>query len=509
MGIGVKLIGMQLNTVPGAVLDLDIKPGERIGLTGVNGGGKSSLLRYLACLSRPVAMGQLLLDGMDPFHAHDQEKLRRKIAFLLQEPEKGVVFSRVKQDAVFGPENLAVAPEVIRKRWMGLAGKLLNRGDRSAEQLNYPELSGGQKQLAALVSVMMMRSELLLLDEPFAMLGEGEKAEILHFLLQMTRRLEQTVVLVSHDPQVLRSMNRVFALENGRLEELGRLKGEWVRKADRTPYIFQYAENEEEPDEESVPSGETVGSPEAEKKLILIPPGASQTAVEKTEDTEKGPEKPVFSRIAGVESVEVFAPVITLQQVSFRYGTNTVLKDYSAAIYPGIYYELSGGTGSGKSTLCRLMNGTLRADEGEIRVKGMEVPGKKEKSGSLRQLRTTVGLVMQHPEDQLFASTVLEDVMYGPGKKGKTKQEARQDAEDALTILGIDSHLWAKAPEKLSGGERRRVAIAGILAMKPEVFILDEPFAGLDAQGSYILREVLKEYVRQGKTVIVTTHGKR
>jgi len=509
LGIGVKLIGMQLNTVPGAVLDLDIKPGERIGLTGVNGGGKSSLLRYLACLSRPVAMGQLLLDGMDPFHAHDNEKLRRKLAFLLQEPEKGVVFSRVSQDAVFGPENLAIAPEVIRKRWMGLAGKLLNRGDLSPEKMNYTELSGGQKQLAALVSVLMMRSELLLLDEPFAMLGDQDKTEIVHFLLQMTKRLEQTVVLVSHDPRVLRSMNRVYALENGRLEELGRVKGEWVRKADRTPYVFQFADTEEKPDEEREHSGETVGSPETGKKPILIPPVTGQTGAEKAEDTEERPEKPVFTRIAGVESVEVFAPVITMHEVSFRYGSHGVLKDYSATIYPGIYYELSGGMGSGKSTICRLMNGTLLADEGEIRVKGTPVPRKKEKNSGLRQLRKTVGLVMQHPEDQLFAGTVLEDVMYGPLKSGKTKAEAKQDAEDALSILGIDSSLWTKAPVKLSGGERRRVAIAGILAMKPEVFILDEPFAGLDAQGSYILREVLKEYVRQGKTVIVTTHGKQ
>ena len=115
---------------------------------------------------------------------------------------------------------------------------------------------------------------------------------------------------------------------------------------------------------------------------------------------------------------------------------------------------------------------------------------------------------MQHPEDQLFAATVLEDVMYGPLKAGKDKETARQDATDALSLLGIGPEYLKKSPEKLSGGERRRVAIASVLAIKPEIFILDEPFAGLDAEGEELLREVLREYVRQGRTVIVTTHGR-
>ena len=508
MGLSIRLIDLQLQNVPGSRLRADIRSGERIGLAGANGAGKSSLLRYLACLKRPEAMGQLLLDGKDPFHAHDLEKLRGQMGCLLQEPERSMVFSRIDWDAAFGPENLATPPEVIRKRWKGLSEKLLYgrkevpagyeevKDDTGStadgeEQIRikravvktgsladseFRELSGGQKQRAALTSALMMRAPLLLLDEPFSMLSEAEAEEILSFLLGMTKRLSQTMVVVSNDPRVLRRMDRVLLLEEGRLKELNYREDGWYSPTEDVIY-------------------ELSGKPTAD-------------SVQEAEGLR-------LDRVEGIDTVEVYSPILSCEDLSFRYGKDQVIRHFSAVIYPGIYYELSGGTGSGKTTLCKLLNGTLIPNTGHISLKGkpvhtMTVSGMKRwlkgDGGQGSELRKAVGFVMQFPEDQLFADTVIKDVMYGVLKSGKEKAEARKDAEDALEILGVSRKLWEKAPEKLSGGEKRRVAIAGVLAMKPEIFILDEPYAGLDREGTELLREVLREYVRQGRTVIVTTH---
>ena len=548
MGFSIKMINLEMKNVPGVRLNMEIMAGERIGLTGLNGVGKSSLLRYLSCLERPAAMGQLLINGNDPFHAHDMEKLRGGLGYLMQEPEQGIVFSRVLEDAIFGPENLAVEPEVIRKRWKGLSDRLLNdkqqnSGDTARSEMpgmtgsfadkDFRRLSGGQKQRAALVSALMMRAPLILLDEPFSMLGKAEAEDIFTFLLGMTKRLEQTTVLVSHDPEILRKMDRVFSFDEKGLREICFRKGKWIYKADGSEYeVFsEYVAAEPEKSRAADRSLENAG-PQGKRVLkeessqLKMPPvrdrqeedGRDSEPEEETKDVFFNPK---LIRVEGVDTIEVFSPVISMEGVSFRYGTDQVIKDFSAAVYPGIYYELTGETGCGKTTLCKLMNATLLADSGVINVKGIKLPvnegaaarrnpaGNRQERESLRLLRRMVGYVMQHPEDQLFASTVLDDVMYGPLKSGKDKNAARQDAEDALMLLGLERGLWNKAPEKLSGGEKRRAAIAGVLAMKPEVFILDEPFAGLDTEGAELLKAVLREYVRMGRTVIVTSHGRQ
>ena len=534
MGMSIKMIDLQLKNKPELRLSAEIRSGEKIGLTGINGAGKTTLLRYLACLIRPYAMGQLLIDGKDPFHANDMEKLRGQTGYLMQEPEQGVVFSGVSQDAIFGPENLAVEPEVIRKRWKGLAGKLLYEDKKlsrdevkkqgALSDRNYRTLSGGQKQRAALASVLMMRASLLLLDEPFSMLGRQETEEILSFLTGMSKRLEQTMIIVSHDQDILRKMDRVFVLDEKGINEICYKKGQWKYKTDGSEYeALQQNATSAEPgirgSSEEIDAKTSGPVLKEEKSLLQIPPlRERQEEAEKGEVSEKEAFiNPKLIRIEGVDTVEVYSPVIAFSDVCFQYGNEQIIKNFSASVYPGIYYELAGGTGCGKTTLCKLTNATLLADSGMINVKGLKLPlkgasgrGRASKeagaSGVLRTVRQIVGYVMQHPEDQLFAPSVLEDVMYGPLKYGKTKEAAGKDAEDALSLLGISPALWKKQPEKLSAGEKRRVAIAGVLALKPEIFILDEPFAGLDSEGTELLREVLKEYVRMGRTVIVTVH---
>ena len=181
------------------------------------------------------------------------------------------------------------------------------------------------------------------------------------------------------------------------------------------------------------------------------------------------------------------------------------LKDINVTIEDHSFTALIGQTGSGKSTLVQHINGLLRQSEGTIDVNGFILEaGKKNKK--IKELRKNVGLVFQFPEYQLFEETVLKDVMFGPKNFGVNEKEAREAAIDALSKVYIDKSLWDKSPFELSGGQRRRVAIAGIIALHPQVLILDEPTAGLDPQGSNEMMELFNILYKNGTTIIMVTH---
>ena len=497
MGLGIKIRDLQLHHVSGSQISCEIRGGEMIGLTGANGAGKSDMLRYLAGVRRTKTMGEIVMDGLDPFHARDLEKLHRRIGFACQSPEETMVFSRIVRDAAFGPENQAVEPEIIRKRWEGLRSRLL---DGIPEGQRFEELSGGQQQRAALVSVLMLRAPLLLLDEPLSMLGQEEGREVLKLILSLAKRNEQTLILVSHDPEVLKRMDRVFVLKDGKLRE---------RKARA---IEQEAD--EAGAEEDISAAKTVNKAEAAGN-------GRKKAADPGESEESGIILPVFKKENAPEWIlqkkpESKEPLVTIRNVSFRYGKNSVLQHFSAEVCPGGIYRITGGTGSGKSTLCKLMNGTLLAGTGDIRVDQTKLPlaGSRMKWSILAGRRPTplapvrrfVGYVMQSPEDQLFERTVLRDVMYGARCSGRPEETAKKDAVEALKLLRVPDTLWKRKPEKLSGGEKRRVAIAGILAMKPRVLVLDEPFAGLDPEGCRIVKQMIEDYADRGNAVVITGH---
>ncbi|MGN1295012.1 MAG: energy-coupling factor transporter ATPase [Bacilli bacterium] len=181
------------------------------------------------------------------------------------------------------------------------------------------------------------------------------------------------------------------------------------------------------------------------------------------------------------------------------------LKDINITVNDHSFTALIGQTGSGKSTLVQHINGLLRQNEGTIDVNGFILEaGKKNKK--IKELRKNVGLVFQFPEYQLFEETVLKDVMFGPKNFGVNEKEARESAADALSKVSIDKSLWDKSPFELSGGQRRRVAIAGIIALHPQVLILDEPTAGLDPQGAKEIMELFKMIHMSGTTIIMVSH---
>ncbi len=202
---------------------------------------------------------------------------------------------------------------------------------------------------------------------------------------------------------------------------------------------------------------------------------------------------------------------INFRNVNFTYDAKSkleTLKNINLTISKsGEFISILGHTGSGKSTLVQLMNALIIPTSGNLTILNNEIKTKKQKNKNLKEIRKQIGLVFQFPEYQLFEETVLKDVMFGPMNFGKTKEEAKEIAIKTLKELNVDESLFEKSPFNLSGGQKRKVAIAGILASNPDVLILDEPTVGLDPVGRKELLELLKHiHDTTNKTIILITH---
>ena len=199
---------------------------------------------------------------------------------------------------------------------------------------------------------------------------------------------------------------------------------------------------------------------------------------------------------------------IKLENISYQYRDSSrrkALSNVSLEIKPGEFIGIAGHTGSGKSTLIQHLNGLLKPDEGKVLFDGSDIY---QEGYSLKELRGKVGLSFQYPEHQLFEVTVFEDVCFGQKNLGLSQEEVKERAREALQMVGMDEKYYEKSPFELSGGQKRRVAIAGILAMHPQYFILDEPTAGLDPIGRDKILELLKRlHENQGITIILVSHS--
>ncbi|CIN64373.1 energy-coupling factor transporter ATPase [Streptococcus pneumoniae] len=201
---------------------------------------------------------------------------------------------------------------------------------------------------------------------------------------------------------------------------------------------------------------------------------------------------------------------IALENVNFTYQEGTplasaALSDVSLTIEDGSYTALIGHTGSGKSTILQLLNGLLVPSQGSVRVFDTLITSTS-KNKDIRQIRKQVGLVFQFAENQIFEETVLKDVAFGPQNFGVSEEDAVKTAREKLVLVGIDESLFDRSPFELSGGQMRRVAIAGILAMEPAILVLDEPTAGLDPLGRKELMTLFKKLHQSGMTIVLVTH---
>ena len=203
-------------------------------------------------------------------------------------------------------------------------------------------------------------------------------------------------------------------------------------------------------------------------------------------------------------------PILKVENLTHTYSAGTpfqrnAVEHVNLEVMPGEFLGIIGHTGSGKSTLIQHLNGLLQPTEGHVYLEGQDIWAKPKE---IRKVRFRVGLVFQYPEYQLFEETVYKDIAYGPGNMGLDKAEIDRRVHQAAAFAGVDEEMLEKSPFELSGGQKRRVAIAGVIAMEPEVLILDEPSAGLDPRGREAILAQLREYHRQkGNTIVLVSHS--
>lgn len=511
-------------------VDLNIEDGEFFCILGGNGSGKSTFAKHLNALLQPDA-GTVRINGMDASDPELVYDIRSTAGMVFQNPDDQLVATLVEDDVGFGPENLGVPSAQIAQR---VREALKGVGLVGFERHETHALSGGQKQRVALAGVLAMEPRVLILDEASSMLDPRGRKGLMKACHVLHER-GMTIVMITHFMEEAAEADRVAVFRAGRVAMLGtpeeiltradglvelnldmpascclgmalRAKGvpvhAQVREADMVAEIAQvYADR----------SGEdTAGRPSASDSRVLD------------------------NVSSATDGTAVSEPVIEISHLSHSYSLSArerrrwhkrsvtagksnkqalwgndpsspwALRDVSLTVRRGEFLGLAGHTGSGKSTLVQHLNGLIRPQEGSVYALGLDLANKKDAAA----VKAKVGVVFQYPERQLFAETVTQDVAFGPHNLGLSQAEVAHRVESSLARVGLDlATVGDKSPFELSGGQQRRVAFAGVLAMEPEVLVLDEPMAGLDPAARSDFLELIDRLHHGGLTVVMVSHS--
>ena len=458
-----KHTGRALNSV-----SFFVDKGERIAILGHNGSGKSTLVKILGGLQTPTE-GKCLVKGHD-IQTINFRELRGTIGMVFQNPENQIVAAMVEDDIAFAPENQGLPSEEIQARVdIALAEtNLLKKRDSPVYAL-----SGGEKQRVALAGALAADVECLILDEPTAMIDPAGRVKV-EKVLKNLHSEGMTIIQVTHqiEAENFDDIQRVIVLSHGKIIWEGNTSEFWNEAANLGFNM---------PDEFKAKKFFTEHNINFPGDLTCIK-SKSPPEPEKINMTEK----------------------FRIENLSFMYdGKNQVLRKINAEIFKGEWLSIIGRTGSGKSTLVQHLNALFKIQEGNIYFDGSAIPQKGEEVHSLRQ---KVGLVFQHPEDQLFSPTVRDELAFAPRNAGFRGHELYNAILYGLECVSLDKDFLKRSPIALSGGERRLVAIASVLSAKPECIVLDEPLAGLDASYQKKLLAVLSKLRDEDKTVITISH---
>lgn len=511
-------------------IDLNIEDGEFFCILGGNGSGKSTFAKHLNALLQPDA-GTVCVNGMDASDPELVYDIRSTAGMVFQNPDDQLVATLVEDDVAFGPENLGVESAQIAQR---VREVLKAVGLVGFERHETHALSGGQKQRVALAGVLAMEPRVLILDEASSMLDpRGRKG-----LMKACHALHDhgmTIVMITHFMEEAAEADRVAVFQAGRVAMLG-TPDEILTRADELEQL-----NLDMPASCCLgralrAKGVPVRAQVREADMV-----AEISRVYAEQDGADAAAHPLPSRsdAIAVDSVvtdgpDVSDPVIELSHVSYSYslsarerrrwhkrsaveGSSTkqalwgndpsspwALRDVSLTVRRGEFLGLAGHTGSGKSTLVQHLNGLIRPQEGSVCALGLNLSSKKDAA----VVKAKVGVVFQYPERQLFAETVAQDVAFGPHNLGLPQDEVDRRVESSLARVGLDlATVGDKSPFELSGGQQRRVAFAGVLAMEPEVLVLDEPMAGLDPAARSDFLELIDRLHHGGLTVVMVSHS--
>lgn len=462
-------------------LNLTISAGERLAVLGPSEAGKSTLALALMGLIPRLLKGDfhgtIQVDGCTIPDCRPRQ-LAGRVGVLLQDFEAQLFCSRADLEVAFGPENLALTRPELERRVQACLGLL---GLAGFEDRNPDTLSGGQKQLLALAAVLALEPKLLVLDEPTTDLDPLRVEELLDTLDHLGRSRDLTLVFLGEDLRLARLCTRLVLLDHGRivadgppeqvLRQVTLLRALGLNPPE-LPALFH------DLGAAALPLTLAAAVTQA-RSLGWARPGAA--LIDQPSEVS-GPGRPLHQ-----------TEILALRQVSFAYpGQPPLLQDFSLAFQSGELTAILGPNGSGKTTVLKLLRGLLQPQSGEV----WQPPGE--------PLR--VGYVFQNPDYQLFAEEVWEEVAFGVRLLGLAPGEVKSRVETALTRV----HLLDRAkddPFSLTKGQRQRLAVAGVLALAPQVIILDEPTTGLDHRERQDLLDLIAELHGLGHTVIMVTHS--
>ncbi|MCL2605887.1 MAG: energy-coupling factor transporter ATPase [Coriobacteriia bacterium] len=442
-------------------VSLELRPGERLALVGANGSGKSTLLHTIVGL-QAVQGGHISVDGLDPFDRKQAQSVRRLVGYVQQRPDDQIVATSVEDDVAFGPENLGLSLQELRSR---VDDALAQVGLTGLESREPHTLSGGQKQRLVIAGVLALHPRYLVLDEPTARLDPVGKSDVLDVLAKL--QAQGTGILqVTHDIEEMALADRIAVLHQGTIV----FEGSYEQLQQQREHFEVWG----------------IDSGLAQVELAPFQGGKQQKYTLRAENCA----------------------------LTYQVGTQktTALKDASLQVSSGELIVIRGDTGSGKSTLLNILAGLVDPDTGTVEVLQNSDEGNSGGCTTLAAdstnspgINAAARLVFQDPELQLFSETVLDDIAFGPHNLGLSTEQAKEAAAEAMLQVGLPPEEFGdRSPFLLSGGEARRTAIAGIVAMKPKFFLADEPTSALDAQGRDKVRALIASLTAESGVIVVT-----
>lgn len=473
-------------------INLSVPKGQFVAVLGHNGCGKSTLAKHFNGILT-ATKGTVLVNGID---ASDDDRIfdiRQNVGMVFQNPDNQLVATLVEEDVAFALENLGVPQAEIRER--------VDEALKTVSMYDYREhsphqLSGGQKQRVAIAGILAMRPECIVLDEPTAMLDPKGRKEVMK-TIKLLNSQGITIILITHYMDEAAQAQRVIVMDDGKIvmddvpkkifSQVEKIKGYALDVPQITELMYELKKSGADVSLEILDENEALD----ELLKLCIKGEAKYTEPVEEEKAEK----------------EIAAEINNLTY-KYSIGTpfeSTAVDNVSLKIEKGSFIGVIGHTGSGKSTLIQHLNGLLKPTSGEILIHGKNIW---DKDSDIRAVRFLAGLVFQYSEYQLFEETVYKDISYGPKNMGLSDEEIDKRVRNAAKSMGLSEKHLNASPFELSGGQKRRVALAGVIAMEPEILILDEPAAGLDPKGrDKVLDEIHSYHEESGTTILLVSHS--
>ena len=466
-------------------VSLSIQSGELVALLGHNGSGKSTLAKLMAAVMFPTH-GRISIGGT-PVTEQTALEIRRKVGLVFQRPDDQLIANRVIDDIAFGPENLGLPREVIQQRVDHAIATMELESIRTSQ---ISSLSGGERQRVAIAGVLAMEPACFILDEPTTMIAPVLARSLLRTAHTLRDRLGVSIIHITHFMHEVTDFDRIVVMDGGRVLMDGTPKDIFGRSDELSAVGLD------------VPLVTKVGRVLRQRGLPIAEPilTAQELRASIVPLVTTVPPTSTTLPLPHVAPADSQPPLIDVRNASFSYMKDTPLEstgihEVSCRMHRGQIIALLGGTQAGKSTLIECLNGLRNIHGGQILVDGTDIHSKGYDIGALRD---RIGIVFQQPETQLFEETVGKDVSFSPRRKKLSPERSRTLVEHSLHAVGLDYQTFRlRYVYALSGGQKRRVAIAGILAGEPEVLILDEPVAGLDPRGRTELATLVKRLARE------------